>query len=606
MKTCPKCDKRFAWTERLCDGCKESLEQLDAELGTVIGDRYKLKSVLGKGGMGIVYVAEHIALEREVALKFLRGKLADDPVVLKRFQREARAASAIKHPGIVDVTDFGEDKEHGVYYVMEYVAGAPLTDRLDKGLGLPINDILTLGAQMADALQAAHAQGIVHRDLKPDNILLIKQPDGATQAKILDFGIAGVQGQGAGDEKLTVAGSIFGTARYMSPEQASGADLDHRTDIYTLGVILYEMTTGSLPFGGTMLELLEAHRSRDPDPPSTRRPGLPNSIERPILRCMSKHPDHRYQTMTEVKAALKAVGEVSEDTILPEMLQDLAAAGTVGPGSFPPGSHPPGSHPPGSYPPGSQPPGSHPPGSYPPGSYPPGSQQAGSYPPGSYPPGAYPQGAYPQGSHPPGTYPPGTYPPGSYPPGSHPPGTYPPGSHPPMSTTNLGAGELVGQPKPPGSKAPWVISAVLGLVLAVGGTAWFMARPAPAPQDPPTPAAKATTPAPAPAKPERIGARLVETTPEGAEVYQGANYLGRTPVKVPIPEDAADVIIELRLEGHMNGIVTLDRSSGDAVSVKMKALPASAAPSPAEAAPATDKKKKKKRKKKKRKSRGLL
>ena len=203
MKVCPKCDKRFSWTERLCVECKESLDTFDAELGTVIADRYRLISVLGKGGMGIVFVAQHIALEREVALKFLRGALANDPVVLKRFQREARAASAIKHPGIVDVTDFGEDRDHGVYYVMEYVAGQPLTARLAPGVGMPVNDILNLGVQLADALRAAHAQGVVHRDLKPDNILLFKRPDGTTEAKILDFGIAGVQGEGAGDEKLT-------------------------------------------------------------------------------------------------------------------------------------------------------------------------------------------------------------------------------------------------------------------------------------------------------------------------------------------------------------------------------------------------------------------
>jgi len=169
--------------------------------------------------MGVVYAAEHVALNRQVALKFLRGHLADDPVILRRFQREARAASNIAHSGIVDVTDFGDDPDHGVFYIAEYVDGPSLSDHLKLRGALPEREAYYLGAKIADALHAAHSNGITHRDLKPDNIILLERQDRPPQPKILDFGIAGVAREDAeGSSKLTRTGAVFGTPAYMSPE----------------------------------------------------------------------------------------------------------------------------------------------------------------------------------------------------------------------------------------------------------------------------------------------------------------------------------------------------------------------------------------------------
>ena len=223
MKVCPSCDKRFSTQMKLCEHDGTALQVEDPPDGLLLGDRYRLVRKIGQGGMGVVYLAEHAKLGKRIAVKFLRGHLAEDPIILARFQREARAASEIDHSGIVDVLDFGEDPEHGVYYVMEYVEGRELSDVLEAEEVLPPAEVIRLGIEIADTLDMAHEHGVVHRDLKPDNIFLWERKGRESLPKILDFGIA--TAPGGAEEHLTQTGAVFGTPPYMSPEQAGGSPL---------------------------------------------------------------------------------------------------------------------------------------------------------------------------------------------------------------------------------------------------------------------------------------------------------------------------------------------------------------------------------------------
>ncbi len=330
MKRCPRCQRSFANTSRLCEDDGETLETANPEPGTQIGGRYRLIRILGEGGMGVVYLAEHSALGREVALKFLRGQFAEDPVILRRFQREARAASSIRHPGIVDVTDFGDDAEHGVFYTMEFVPGSTSLEEVVQRGPMDLDEVIRVGVGVADALAAAHEAGVIHRDLKPDNILLARRREGPPIPKILDFGIAGVVDDA---ENLTQTGSVFGTPPYMSPEQCMGRRVDERSDVYAFGIILYRLVTGVLPFrADNMLTLFEMHRSRPPAKPSTLVPQLPEALEEVILRCLAKRPEARFQTMNAVSAALSG-REVPLET--PAPVDDFVTDETMAPDTAP-------------------------------------------------------------------------------------------------------------------------------------------------------------------------------------------------------------------------------------------------------------------------------
>ncbi|HEY5934417.1 MAG TPA: serine/threonine-protein kinase, partial [Kofleriaceae bacterium] len=282
-------------------------------IGQVVGN-YRISSELGRGGMGIVYVGEHVQLGRPVAIKMLLPQLSNDPGIVQRFFNEARAASAIDHPGIVEIIDFGYAQDGRAFLVMALLKGESLEARLQRG-PLPPLEGASIVAQVVAALGAAHARGIVHRDLKPDNIFLAPNemmPNGV-QVKLLDFGIAKLAGDRGGEFK-TQTGMLIGTPAYMSPEQCMGkSDLDHRTDLYSIGCILFHVLCGRPPFigeGGTGM-MIAAHL-RDPAPhPQSIDPAIPAPLAAIVMRLLEKEPAARFQTAHEVRLALIAAGATS-------------------------------------------------------------------------------------------------------------------------------------------------------------------------------------------------------------------------------------------------------------------------------------------------------
>ncbi len=264
--------------------------------GRVLADRYAVGELLGRGGMAEVYLATDRVLDRPVAFKVLGGWLANDGTFVERFRREALAAARISHPNLVAVFDAGS--EDGVHYiVMEHVPGETLADVLRKEGRLHPNRASSIAASVADALGVAHAARIVHRDVKPANVMLT--PDGRT--KLMDLGIA----RNIDGESITHASSILGTAGYVSPEQARGDPVDHRSDVYSLGCVLYEMLTGRQPFEAQdPLAMAYKHVHEAPVPPTSLEPSIPPALEAVTLRAMEKEPGSRFQNVEEMASAL--------------------------------------------------------------------------------------------------------------------------------------------------------------------------------------------------------------------------------------------------------------------------------------------------------------
>jgi tRNA A-37 threonylcarbamoyl transferase component Bud32 len=269
---------------------------------------YRIIEPIGEGGMGAVYLAQHERLGRKAAVKVLKPELSRDKEMLRRFFNEARASALVEHPGIVAVHDVGELAGGSAYLIMEYLDGETLADRMRRDGALPLEVILSIGWQVACALGAAHYKGIVHRDLKPANIMLVADyaVRSGWRAKILDFGIAKLSQEKTGN---TLSHQVFGTPTYMSPEQLrSAARVDHRTDIYALGCILFEMACGRPPFNGEGLGgVVAGHMTEAPPSPRTLVPAVPAALEQCILRALAKEPDARQQRMSELARELDAV-----------------------------------------------------------------------------------------------------------------------------------------------------------------------------------------------------------------------------------------------------------------------------------------------------------
>ena len=271
----------------------------------VIG-HYRILEEIARGGMGVVYKAEDIRLKRLVALKFLPMEMTEDSEAKERFIQEARAASAIEHPNICVIHEINETEEGQLYMVMGYYEGETLKERIARG-PLPEKEAVDIAIQIASGLSKAHKKGIVHRDIKPANIMVTDEGE----VKILDFGVAKLRGKSG----ITRTGTTVGTVAYMSPEQARGADVDHRTDIWALGVVLYEMLTGKLPFEGEYEQVvIYSILNEEPEPISSFLPGVSSDLEAVINRCLSKDPSHRFQSMDELINSLRAYKIATQTT----------------------------------------------------------------------------------------------------------------------------------------------------------------------------------------------------------------------------------------------------------------------------------------------------
>jgi beta-lactam-binding protein with PASTA domain/tRNA A-37 threonylcarbamoyl transferase component Bud32 len=281
----------------------------DTLINTLFDGRYRILRKLGSGGMANVYLAEDEDLGRRVAIKILNDRYANDELFIERFRREAKSAAALSHPNIVSIYDRGEAE--GTYYIaMEVIEGRSLKELILTRGPLPIGQAIAYTFEILDALRFAHRHGIIHRDVKPHNILI-----GGERLKVTDFGIAR-----AGASQMTEAGSIMGTAQYLSPEQARGAPVTASSDLYSVGIVLYEMLTGKVPFSGdSAIEIAMKHLNEVPKPPSKVRPEIPEDLDQVVLRALAKAPEDRYQTAEEfaedlhrVEAGLPLAPETSE------------------------------------------------------------------------------------------------------------------------------------------------------------------------------------------------------------------------------------------------------------------------------------------------------
>lgn len=315
MTICPRChnpvlDDRAQFCPH--DGTPLYATPDDPLVGHILGDRYRLGERLGQGGMGTVYCARHLFMDKDVAVKVLRRELAHDEEAASRFLREARSASRLDHEHCIRVTDFGEINDYKperlFFLVMELLVGESLGKVVRRGR-IPPARASAFALCIARALSHAHEQGVIHRDLKPDNVFLQRRRDHEI-VKVLDFGLAKIVGDLSSVSSITRAGVVFGTPEYMAPEQAQSNPVDERIDIYSLGVILYQLLTGDLPFRApNFLALLGKHVNEPPEPPSRRCPEADISprLEEVVLRCLAKEPQRRYAS-----AELLAVDLVAE------------------------------------------------------------------------------------------------------------------------------------------------------------------------------------------------------------------------------------------------------------------------------------------------------
>jgi serine/threonine protein kinase len=283
----------------------------DRYLGTVIGDRYKVLSLLGKGGMGSVYRAQHTSLGKIQAIKILKQSALENNTALNRFDIEAKAASSLSHANLVSVHDYGLTSEGAPYLVMDFVEGVSLLDVLQRDGALNSALVIELFEQICDGLAYAHSQGVVHRDIKPSNIILTRTASGAPQIKIVDFGIAKIVSDNSAEHELTQTGEVFGSPMYMSPEQCEGhREVDARSDIYSVACVMYEALTGYPPFtGANAIQTMYKQINESPSPidGANRRLRIPPALENVVMRALEKKPSERHQSMEELRNDLRLI-----------------------------------------------------------------------------------------------------------------------------------------------------------------------------------------------------------------------------------------------------------------------------------------------------------
>jgi serine/threonine-protein kinase len=321
VKFCPVCGTEYADDIRFCQRDGQTLRSSDPTgdlVGQVIADRYHITKKLGDGGMGAVYLAEHVKMGRQSAIKVMGRGMSHDPEAISRFNREAANASRINHPNVCAVYDFGETEDGTIYLAMEFIEGRTLSSLLKETGPLSLPRAALLLRQCADALQAAHELGIVHRDLKPDNIMIVSQK-GREVVKVVDFGIAKAAGGEAG-QNVTKTGLVVGTPEYMSPEQLSGDKVDGRSDIYSLALVFYRTLTDTLPFvADTAQETMIKRLTDEPIPLATARPDVvfPPALQAVMDRALARWPQDRYGSANEFANDVSRIAETARGTSAP-------------------------------------------------------------------------------------------------------------------------------------------------------------------------------------------------------------------------------------------------------------------------------------------------
>lgn len=316
MSICSSCGRGAPQGSRFCPFCggriqSERAKPSDPLIGKVVGDKYIVRELIGSGAMGSIYRAEHKDLSRPVALKMLHKHLLVDEGQVHRFHREAKAASRLHHPNCISILDFGRTADGWFYIAMEYLNGRDLSRMIAREGPLPVCNVIHIARQVLDALDEAHGGNVVHRDLKPENIMIEALRSDPQFVKVLDFGIAKIRDSDGGDDGSgfkTATGMVFGTPEYMSPEQIRGDELDGRSDYYSLGIVLYQMLTGVMPFGGdSVIEIATSHLINPIPNMRPLRPDVPERMVRLVEKLIEKKRENRFQSAAEIRAEFIAV-----------------------------------------------------------------------------------------------------------------------------------------------------------------------------------------------------------------------------------------------------------------------------------------------------------